>query len=241
MSRVIGHRSRARKILLGLFSFGCSRVTRARTGTNGSKRDLRRITQAMPARILPDSVHDSMTNPFAHDRAWWNHLDMHSLALILEDVDELGMFPITEKLIHQDVGQVLEVETPPSQLMKKSDTRGRTRCGSRSLYFGGKSQCQFVIIHVETTYSYTVFFKRRISLQFSSISDRPCHQKRLQSLAAQTNASKKRYCHVRWNKTQAQTHATHTHHIRRPQKVSGKWAINHHKAVNSYKWVVISN
>ena len=187
----------------------------------------------MAARILPDSVHDqplcileSLVKPFRY-------------AFILEDVDELGMSPITEKLIHQDVGQVLEVETPPSPADEKSDTRGRTRCGSRSLYFGGQNpQCQFVIIHVETTYSYTVFFKRRISLQFSSISDRPCRQKRLQSLAAKTNANKKRYCHVRWNKTQTQTHA---HHIRRLDKVSGKWAINHHKAVNSYKWVVTSN
>ena len=186
----------------------------------------------MAARILPDSVH--MTNPFAYYRAWWNHLDMRSSLKMSMN----WACPHHWKIDTSRCGPSPWGQNPTFPADEKSDTRGKTRCGSRRFLGGENPQCQFVIIHVETTYSYTVFFKRRISLQFSSISDWPCRPKRLQSLAAKTNANKKRYCHVRWNKTQTQMHA---HHIRRPDKVSGKWAINHHKAVNSYKWVVTSN
>lgn len=184
----------------------------------------------MPARILPDSVHDSMTNPFAHYRAWWNHLDMHSS---LKMSMNWACSPSVKNWYIKMWAKSLRSKP---HLPSRWNIRFELHCNRKDIHWrnqilgerpdvvqgvfilGENPQCQFVIIHVETAYSYTIFFKRRISPQFSSISDRPCRPKRLQSLAAKTNASKKRCCHVRWNKTQAQTHA-HTPHTTTPESV----------------------
>ena len=159
-----------------------------------------------------------MTQPFAHYRAWWNHLDMHSslkMSMNLDMSPSLKNWYIrmwakslrSKSTLPADEYTIWAALQPERHSLKKSDARGKTRCDSSSLYLRGRSSMS-ICNHTCWNHVLLHSFLQRKNLSTILLNHRRCRQKRVQSLAAKTNANRERYCQVRWNKTH--THTPHT-------------------------------